>query len=460
MRYRTPGNLAPYVRRPAVAALSLVAVLLLPASVARAQSDDAALSLQAALERALDANPEILAARARVQAAATRPEQAGSLPDPMLTGVFRNVGFSDITIGDEMMAGAGVRFTQPLPYRGKRELRTAVAGAGIEVSAAQLELISRRVVREIATAFFELDYLDQATEIVSDTRDYLIDLEQTAQARYAVGEGIQQDVLKAQVEISALINRLIVLDQQRASIETRLNRMLDQPVATAVDTAATPRPPTWDLELDALITEASAASALVRERARQVRQQEANLELSRRDTKPDWVLGGSWLYRGDLPSVWEVNVGLTLPLYRSDKQERAIDEASAMVTASRLDHRDSTGAVAAAVREHYLHADRAARLVRLYREATIPQSTLSLESAIAGYEVGRVDFLTVIDNVVTLLTYRLEYSRQSTDYLQALVAIEEHLGRSLGTTPPDILRQIRAADDADLQSTAVSGGER
>jgi len=437
----------------------LLSAALLWSPVVDAQTTTEELALRAVLDRALQANLEILAARARTEAAEAEPLQAGSLPDPLLTGVFRNVGFSDITIGEEMMAGAGVRFTQALPYRGKRDLRSAVAETGVDVAESRVELIRRRVVREVAIAYLELGYLYEATAVVGDTREYLVDLEETAQARYAVGEGIQQDVLRAQVEISALLERLIVLEQQRESSETRLNRLLDQPSDTGLGVPEAPTSPPWELPLDELIDEAEQGSALVRERARQVRQQEAALQLARRGTKPDWVLGGGWLSRGDLPDVWEVNVGLTLPIYKGSKQEPAIEQATAQVRARQLEHRDATSTVAAVVREHWLHADRAARLVRLYREAIIPQATLSLESAIAGYEVGRVDFLTVLDNVVTLLTYRLEDSRQNTDYLQALAAIEEHLGRSLGVTPAAILRRALGGGEGAGSST-LTGGER
>jgi len=401
-------------------------------------------TLEAMLALALQENPEIMASRARLSAATERPAQAGSLADPILTGVYRNVGFDSFTLGEEMMAVAGVRFTQPLPYKGKRDLKATTARRGVDVAAARLELISRRVVREVAEAYFELAFVDEATEIVAETRDYLINLEQTAEARYAVGEGIQQDVLKAQVEVSVLLNRLIMLEQQRESTETRLNRSLDRPAATDVSPPPQVDAPTWNFVLADLQAEAMASSAVLRERGRQIEERRAALEFARSEDKPDWILSGSWMNRGSLPDIWEVNVGITLPIYQDTKQDRAVAEAAASVRASELDLRDSSSVVATAVREQYLRAERAARLLLLYSEAIIPQATLSLESAAAGYEVGRVDFLTVIDNVVTLLTYQLEYYRQHTDYMQALSRIEEHVGRSLGATPAAAFTRIES----------------
>jgi len=419
------------------------------------------LALEEVLRRALDANPEVLAARARLDAAAERPPQARSLPDPVVTGMLRNVGFPGITIGDEMMSLAGVRYTQALPYRGKRELRGAAAASGIDVAAARLDLIRRRVVREVAIAYFELGYVDRAVEIVAGTRRFLTDLEETAEARYAVGEGIQQDVLKAQVEISVLLERLVLLEQMRDTVETRINRQLDQPASLTLPAPEPVPAPAWIFELASLEAEAVESSALLRERARQIEQQEAALAVARRETKPDWMLSGAWMTRGSLPDVWELNVGINLPIFRENKQDRAIAEAGSELRARQHDQRDAGNVVAAALREQFLRADRATRLTQLYSAAIIPQAILSLESATAGYEVGRVDFLTVLDNVVTLLTYQLEYERQRADYLQAIAALEEHVGRSLGVTPVLILPDERApAAPEGEHEVVIGGGER
>ena len=144
-------------------------------------------------------------------------------------------------------------------------------------------------------------------------------------------------------------------------------------------------------------------------------------------------------------------------LFLLKQQDRGIVEAAATVRASELDGRDTSNIVAAVVRDQFLLAERAARLLRLYGEAIIPQATLSLESAAAGYEVGNVDFLTVLDNVVTLLTYQLEYYRQTADYLQALARIEEHVGRSLGVTPAAVLNRIQTPA-VQLEDTRLTPG--
>ena len=105
-----------------------------------------------------------------------------------------------------------------------------------------------------------------------------------------------------------------------------------------------------------------------------------------------------------------VNVGVKIPLYFWQKQRPAVAEATARAPRERLEN--ATSLLFFRVKDRYLAVTTAQRLLKLYGTTIIPQSSLSLESAIAGYEVGKVDFLTLLDNLVTLLNYELGYYEQ------------------------------------------------
>lgn len=392
-------------------------------------------TLEALLGDLLRDNQELKAAGTRVLSANARPDRADSLPDPSLALVYRNVGFPEFTLGKEMMTQLGVRFTQAIPGKGKRSQRRALAESDIGVAEAQVESIRRRLIQEVATAFYELDYVYESIDIVHETRELLLDLEETAEIRYAVGEGLQQDVLKGQVEISVLLNRLVQLDQKRASLEAIINRKLGRRPGMPLGRPVHGALELDDLPIEALMPEATRSSAALAARSQRIQQQQAAVEVVRTDRRPDILLSGGYMNRGGLPGIWEVNVGFTLPVRKEGRQDLEIEEGEQELNARRVDHIDAVQAVELLVHESYLRADRAVRLTRLYREAIIPQALLSLESAMAGYGVGSIDFLALLDNVVTLLTYRLELEREETNYATAIVRIEEHLGRSLGVTP-------------------------
>ena len=392
-------------------------------------------TLEALLDELLRDNQELRAASTRVLAANARPDRADSLPDPSLALVYRNVGFPEFTLGEAMMSQLGVRFTQTLPGKGKRSQRRALAESDIGVAQSQVESIRRRLVQEVTTAFYELDYIYSSIDIVHETRELLLDLEETAETRYAVGDGLQQDVLKGQVEISVLLNRLVQLDQQRASLEAVINRKLGRHPGMPLGRPVHHALELDDLPIEALMPEATRSSAALAARSQRINQQQAAVEVVRTDRRPDILLSGAYMNRGGLPGIWEVNVGFTLPVRKEGRQDLEIEEGEQELDARRIDHIDAVQAVELLVHDSYLRADRAVRLTRLYSDAILPQAVLSLESAMAGYGVGNIDFPALLDSVVTLLTYRLELEREETNYATAIVRIEEHLGRSLGVTP-------------------------
>jgi len=392
-------------------------------------------TLETLLGELLRDNQELKAAGLRVLAASVRPDRADSLPDPSLALVYRNAGFPEFTLGESAMTQLGVRFSQALPGKGKRAQRRALAETDIGVAEAQVESIRRRLVQEVATAFYELDYVYESIDIVRETRQLLLELEETAETRYAVGQGLQQDVLKGQVEISVLLKRLVQLDQQRASLEALINRKVGRNPGLPVGRPVHPILELDDLPGEALLPEATRSSAALAAHGQRIQQQEATVEVARDSRRPDFLLSGAYMNRGGLPGIWEVNIGFSLPVRKDGRQDLEIEEGERELDARRVGHVDAVQALELLVHDYTLRADRAVRLTRLYRDAIIPQAILSLESAIAGYGVGNIDFLALLDNVVTLLTYRLELEREETNYATAIVRIEEHLGRSLGVTP-------------------------
>jgi len=420
-------------------------------------------ALATLIDELLRTNQELKAASTRVVAATSRPDRAESLPDPSLALVYRNVGFPEFTLGDEMMTMLGVRVTQALPASGKRPQRRLVAEQDVEMAAAMVESTRRRLIQEVATAYYELAYVHEAIDIVGQTRELLLDLEETAETRYAVGDGLQQDVLKGQVEISTLLNRIVQLDQQRASLEARINRLVGRKTGAPLG-----RPEALDLELNdipiaAVLPEATRSSAILAARAQRIEQQHAAVELVRTDRRPDLMLSGAYMNRGGLPGLWELNIGFTLPIRKSGNQDLEIEENLQELDARRSEHVDAIQAVELVVHDSYLRTDRAIRLTRLYRDAIVPQALLSLESMMAGYGVGKVDFPAVLDSVVTLLTYRIELAREAASYAKAVVRIEEHLGRSLGATPSESWQAPPLTTNTDVAGAVTAwaaGGER
>jgi len=413
------------------------AAVLLPSLLAGAWGDEPMLGLQSLIEEALARNPEIQAASRQVAKMRARVPQRGALPDPMLSyGVMnegRPVPFQ--TLGEAGFSEVYVGILQDLPYPGKRGLREDVAEEEARAAEWALESVIRRVVSQIKEAYYELYVVDAALDIVERNRELLENLERVAAARYTVGQGTQQHVLDAQVEICRLEERISLLRQQRSVVEALLNSLLYRESGNPLGRPEPLRPAPLGYEMEQLWKMAEEASPALREQSQWVAAGERDLALAQRELLPD--LGVNFVYhnRGGLDPYYTFGGTLSLPLYAGRKQRKAIEEASEGLLESRHTFDAARARVRYQVTEAYLAAKTAESLLSLYEEGILRQARLSLDSATAQYQVGRVDFLTLLNSWMRLLEYDLTYHEQIADHEKALARLEPHVGRQLTSLP-------------------------
>ena len=187
------------------------------------RSNQSTLTLDDVVRTALTKNPAVQSAAHTVSAERARVPQAGALPDPTFgVGWMGNPHPFSVQTGDPS-SYRSVSAMQMLPFPGKRSLRGQIAGKEVDASQWDLEAVRRRVVADVKSAYYDYWYYDKAIRTTQDNRDLLTKLSQIAEARYRVGKGMQADVLRSQVEISMLLQKLTTLEQQRATAQARLN---------------------------------------------------------------------------------------------------------------------------------------------------------------------------------------------------------------------------------------------
>ena len=382
---------------------------------------------------ALEQNPEIKAMQRSFDMMRARIPQSKALPEPMLSyGYAGNAPLPpfDIQKGDPASART-LSFTQELPFPGKLAIKGKMANVAAEAEWWNYEQVRLNVVAEVKDAYFDLYYLYKAIETIEKNKELLEKFVKIAEASYSVGKGIQQDVLKAQVEVSKLVDQLTVLEQRKQTAEARLNSLLFREPEMPVGRPEEVKPREFTYSLTDLREMALTNFPTLKAQRRRIDREQYGVELAQKDFYPDFNIGFTYFNRPGLPEMYAVNVGVKIPLYFWQKQRPAVAEATASAATEKQRLENTTTLLFFRIKDRYLAATTAQRLVKLYGTTIIPQSSLSLESAISGYEVGKVDFLTLLDNLVTLLNYELSYYEQLSNEEKAIAALEPFVGVNL-----------------------------
>lgn len=423
--------------RLSITAVVLVLLSSVPPPTAYAESDAGdefayAIDLPSLEVYARRHNPEIAAMEQRWRAAQTRPSQEGSLPDPMVNTAYHNEGFGRFDQGRSDFAWLRFGAEQELPFPGKLSLKETVAARGADRERALYRATTLNVVSRLRIAYDDYFLAQKSIEIVRSNTELLKKLTQAAQARYEVGEGLQQDLARAEVELSILLGRLATHEQERESAVAMLNALLNRPAGAPVGPPAPVDKRPLPYALDQLHDLAREQSPRIEAAGFGVAGAEAAKDLAKRQYYPDFILRADYFNKAAMVPEWEVGVGIRAPLYFWRKQAFGVQEAAAGLSEARATRQAILQEVLARVKELYAQATSADRLVQLYGMGVVPQAEVALRSASAAYEVGKVDFLSMLNSFTVLNEYQIRYYLELTNFDKAVAQIEELAG-----LPPD-----------------------
>ena len=377
-------------------------------------------------------NPEIAAARRRHDAALQRPLQERSLPDPMVSAGYNASGnpLPGAGLGSEPTANIGFMVSQELPYPGKRDLRASMAAREADAEFQQIDAALLSVTARVKQAYYRLAYAYAVSDVLTRNRDLLDTLLKVSENRYAVGQAAQQDVIKAQTQLSILELQLERVRQERAARDGDLTALLARPAATPVrqpdDLQLTP----FDVSLDSLVTLTTEHAPILRRDQIMIDRSRLAVDAARREYKPDFAVAGGYSFMGAMPSMYEFRFDVKVPLQRA-RRAAAVAEQLSTVEQARGTYDSTRLGLQGRVQEDYQMASTAVRLARLYRDTVLPQARLALESSMVSYQTGAVDFLSVLTNFGTVLEYEMTYFDELASYHTAVSRLEEMTGSPL-----------------------------
>lgn len=386
------------------------------------------INLQRLIEETAARSPEIKAARERWEAAKAVVPQVQTLPDPRLQFGYQRMPMTD------PLQGAMYGFGQEIPFPGKLRLKGEVAQSEVDRLEQEYHATRLRLIASLKEAYFNLHFVHKSIDIVEKNKALLMQFEKTAKSRYAVGQAAQQDVFRAQVEISRVLDRLAVLDQQKESLHAAINRLLNRPPAGPLGTPEELHTTILTIPLQELSRRADEFSPALMATAKSIDRSERSVSLAKRQYYPDFDVTALGLRNDRInDNGYQIMVGIKIPLFYETKQRQGVREALASLEGAREDFSATRQDLLFQVKDGFVQAQRAERLIMILRDAIIPQATMALQASQAGYGVGKVDFLTLLNSLLTLQESELELHGEMVAHEKAVARLEEVTGGPLTT---------------------------
>ena len=390
-------------------------------------------SLDELLAEALRANPEIVAAQKRYEASKQRPAQVSSLPDPMISPGYNASGrpWPGAGLGSEPVANVGVMVSQEFPFPGKRKLAGDVAVKESEAEWQQYLQVQLSVVARIKQAYFRRAYAFAAAGVLDRNLEILQKLLRITEVRYSVGKAAQQDVFKAQTQISILETKRIQLEREKRAREAEINSLVNRAPGTPLPRPDDLRPLPIPATLEELYASARENSPMLRKDEKMIQRAELSVNMARKEYYPDFTINGGYYNMGRMPDMYMVRADFKVPLYFFRKQRAAVTEQAQTLVQSRRTYEATNQSLHYRIQDDYLMTETSDKLVKLYGQTVIPQASLALEASLASYESGSVDFLTVLMNYSTVVEYEMNYHEELQNFYLALARLEEMTARPL-----------------------------
>lgn len=391
-------------------------------------------SVESFVDVALSNHPRILAARARVASASQRAPQVWSLDDPVLSNSFYPISDQALQTAAGR-AGNQLSVTQRYPWPEKRRARAAIADRETQMAAARLNQVELEIEEMVRLAYYELWFADRAIAITESNREIALELITLAKARNQAG-GSQQDVLRAQLQVDAIDDRMIGLARQKALAQADLAALIQTPGEANIEPLKELSDDSVPENLDALFAAAGECSPRLRELCCAVSRDHQKQQLACLNRYPDFTLGAGWQTITESDAISPVATGndnfnlmfaVTLPIWR-EKINATIREASAEISASSLDYSAARDDTFRQIRRLAEQAYAAEEQLRIYNDRVLPRAKQALQLATAAYRGRLVDFGEVTDGFTEVLMFELQVARAEATRAGAIAQLHRAVG--------------------------------
>ncbi len=400
------------------------------------------LHLDELIAEALQNNPQLRAARHQTGAAQTRIDQLTSWDAPQVGVEFFQTPIKSFPNPVKNGMETDYFLQQMIPFPGKLSAMGKAAEANAGMADQSYKALERKIIRELKSAYYELYLVQRKIQINQENQDLMRQFVDIARKQYEVGMGKQPDILRAQTELSSLINDGLNLQKEKQAVEAMINTLLSRPANAPLGYVPDIEAgvPSWTFEqVRPIALDARPELKAIRFN---IEMNTSELALSKREYFPD--LMARVMYK-DMAMTsndfWSVMLGVSIPLspWSSGKYTSKVEENELNVRKAEEDFAAMQNMVLFEVQDALVKVQTNKNLVLLYKNTVVPQAEQTLQSTVAAYRTGKTEFLMVIDAYRMLLMARLDYHMAVMNYMASQAALEQAVGLTLN----EIAERIR-----------------
>jgi outer membrane protein TolC len=389
-------------------------------------------SLRELIQEAQTKNPQIAASVHAWQASRDVPRQASALPETQLSVQQFSVGsprpFAGYSNSDFAYIGLGV--SQDLPYPGKRQLRACVAEHEADSMEAQSDSLGRTVVGDLKKVYFQLAYIQQTFDVLLKSDQLLSQVQGAAEARYRVGQGNQQDVLKAQLQHTKILQEIAHHHQEEGRLEAQIKQLLGRPQESPDLMTETLAARTLPFAVGELLDKARVQNPDLHSKEASIHEQETKVELAHKNFRPDFNVGYTYEHNASqFRDYYMATFGIRLPNRGRQKAELAEAQQNQQRAERELDAESQR--VLSEVQQEFVLATTSAERLKIYSDGLIPQAEATFQSGLAAYQSNRQDFESLLSSFLDVLNLDLEYRNELVEHESALAELERLTGVDL-----------------------------
>lgn len=390
------------------------------------------LSLDSLIKEARENNPEILAAKKRWDASLARVPQAKSLDNPSVGVKFEKIPRGTIKIDKTPPDDRMLSISQMFPFFGKLPLKGKIAVAESQMLAADYKNKEQEVTNEVKNAYYDLFLNFKEIELNQQGILFLENIAGIAEAKYIVGDAMQEEVFKIDLELARLNNVIVNLEEEGRAKKTRLNTLLNRDPEGELGMPALDEKVSFKKDINSLykLTLESQPELLIFSYA--IEKNKYSESLAKKSYLPD-ILSGIVL-RGlgtGTFGLWDLMLSFSVPLWFWTKQRYEIKEAVANLEEAQATYQAMKNAALSQTKFFATRVSVAQNKIGLYKDNQIPLLKNSIESSISGYKSGRGDIMMLLDNERMLIEIKMDYYKALVEYNMNLAELEKQVGTDL-----------------------------